>query len=1493
MIENILSNAFLFSRPVEQAGGRHSIRWVYIAACMFLSFVCVIDSHAMDYTWNGLTTSWLKTTNWTPNGVPGAGDTVTFNIGSQNCTVPADTTVAGFTMSGNYTGTVTQSGTFTVAGNFNLSSGTYDYKNVILNVGRNFSHTGGKRSENSNSFLNLTGTGTLDLSGGEWTGCNLSCAAAGQTTAHIGNIRASGILTIGTGTFEAGGVLLYRHEPPLIVIKGTIKGGYVSYMPEKCTVEPGNYSDLVISSQSNVLGGNITCNNLSISDKASGLAASLDTKGYTIKANYISISGNSKGSYGYIKCNTSDVIVSENVCLHAGGTIDGDSSHWYIGGNFTNNGTLISGTSKIGYRRVISQAADVVIGTPVTGEDGKTFRWIIPSDVWTDTKGKVYVLDSHGDTHEVWAIAEGKVSKQIIKFSNAAGSFATGDTDPEGKHWLASSNGIELFSANGNSLGTWKPMDPIPENTKRIFFDHAGGIYAWVPDGEGLIAYDRSGRRKWSIQRVSDEPSELNGISSIARCSNGDIYVSEAWDGNHRVSILTANGKSKGRIPWPLCRARGMTLDNAGNLYVLTDLTTQIESPLITVFNEKNELISWLVSLKRINMPAGVIACGYVHPYLKPPEQQKLPPEAINPLIASVASGQSLYFLNGKTGELLVMPAHAFDPKVSKPTEQIRFIQFKEEVIHKNKFDYTIDLRGTLDSAITYCTGINGVEWPRSFFEPDLSYTISNTGSVPVKNPRIYLEGQPDFYSLETMLKWIVPRSNMTDEEKAFSVWDFVRKYAGWVGAGDGMRACYWPFGHWGISHPYITVTEKFNGYGAPGACGDWSAYVCRFARDAGLKSQQASVSHHVASFVWYEGQDHYFESIGSVIAGWSPHFGSFCLQPDNKSISGYKDIIRDPWLMHRMGDLGSCSFTTPHHPEVFSNPEKHTFFSKPDDPCLNGYLGWKDNSNLGIVLRPGEKITRRYEFLGYNGTGKSAIECIVNGEVVYDVDFSTPEAKFAVEDASNVEVREGALRLIDVAKPGSFVLRTRSPTPLLIARGTLAGVRKKAEDQITLSFNFDYDLPKMCKPSIKGWQTFWKSECLGEFNEPFTVTSLEEFRDYEHKGRLHPFPPRTYELQFRLSSSNSGHVEIKRFQLVSINQTSVKLLPHLNLGKNLFHYADDTDEQHEITLTHRWRESQFGKQPDVSVGPIFPENGTAVKGAEFTFCWQPPDDKGGAEIINWQFEASTRPDFAWPITPRYDRWINKAKPEMENLDPTSFRPHVTYYWRVRAMNADNIWGPWSQAWKFQCAMPGTCRNVKTKVEGRQVILSWDPPLDGTPPVKYEIYASDEPGFVPRYKPAEWIKDNGKPPTMEPANVFLTASKPQAIVVGAKLEGESANKCYFRVAAIDVNENRGCPGDFVSAPHPFIFTEPNVIAKASELYHYAPKMILSHGNMIGFPPEDMPKWSLKTAPQWIKIDPVTGVITGIPTEKGNVEVIVNVEDGHSGSAEQKFAIHVD
>lgn len=73
----------------------------HIVLSLLCFFPFVPYAQALSYTWNGTSTDWAAASNWSPNGIPGPNDHVTFNgTALQYPTLSANRTVADFTMSG-------------------------------------------------------------------------------------------------------------------------------------------------------------------------------------------------------------------------------------------------------------------------------------------------------------------------------------------------------------------------------------------------------------------------------------------------------------------------------------------------------------------------------------------------------------------------------------------------------------------------------------------------------------------------------------------------------------------------------------------------------------------------------------------------------------------------------------------------------------------------------------------------------------------------------------------------------------------------------------------------------------------------------------------------------------------------------------------------------------------------------------------------------------------------------------------------------------------------------------------------------------------------------------------------------------------------------------------------------------------------------------------------------------------------------------------------
>ena len=211
--------------------------------------------------------------------------------------------------------------------------------------------------------------------------------------------------------------------------------------------------------------------------------------------------------------------------------------------------------------------------------------------------------------------------------------------------------------------------------------------------------------------------------------------------------------------------------------------------------------------------------------------------------------------------------------------------------------------------------------------------------------------------------------------------------------------------------------------------------------------------------------------------------------------------------------------------------------------------------------------------------------------------------------------------------------------------------------------------------------------------------------------------------------------VGVDRIEFITDVQMSLLGLPELELGENQVRYTDETEEPRQVRIIHSWMERIAWSSPSIP-HPMVPSNGATVEGTLVRFSWRPPDNSGSSEVEDYHFQLSGMKDMRWPLSPNFDKLISKtaSRGKEEWIAPCIglLNPDTDYYWRVRAKNADGVWGPWSEVSSFKCAAPGVPINVRAIVDEDKgtVILKWEANPRGRRPVKFRIYGSNEKGFT-------------------------------------------------------------------------------------------------------------------------------------------------------------------
>jgi hypothetical protein len=358
--------------------------------------------------------------------------------------------------------------------------------------------------------------------------------------------------------------------------------------------------------------------------------------------------------------------------------------------------------------------------------------------------------------------------------------------------------------------------------------------------------------------------------------------------------------------------------------------------------------------------------------------------------------------------------------------------------------------------------------------------------------------------------------------------------------------------------------------------------------------------------------------------------------------------------------------------------------------------------------------------------------------------------------------------------------------------------------------------------------------------------------------------------------------------------------LPEMGIGENEFTYVDETVGERHVRITHEWVERSASAPPAAPQAPISPREGDEFNGTDVRFEWEPAVDSDGDEIADYHFELSSRPDMKWPLSMSFAKLISRTsdagRARYTLQAPGELSPDREYYWHVRAKDAQGVWGPWSQTWRFTPRGPAPPVNVRLEFdrESNAGVLRWSPNPLGRKPAVYRIYASNEKGFSVSDDPfivAAGIYDAAtksvsKSPTQFPANFVSETSATELTAIGNSVQLAAANKVYYRVVAVDARGKRSGPSDYAEAPRPIVYSQPTTQAKRGVEYRYQVRATSSLGDLrmrvvdgrevTNYWNAEQPHFHLEKGPSWLVIDEKTGLLSGTPPLAGQFEVVVTV-----------------
>lgn len=201
------------------------------------------------FTWTGTTSSaWGTNTNWSPNGVPGAGDNVIISsVGSNMLDITSSQTVANFTLSGTGNFTISVFGSLTITGTITSTTSatpSLDCNSTVTissasaqtipawNFG-DLNASGGNRTLASSGTIGICGTFTPGAGAYTITGSTVDFNSTGSQTVNamnynnltISQTRTLGTITLASGTIGVAGVF----NPTAVPLAYSNTGNTIDY----------------------------------------------------------------------------------------------------------------------------------------------------------------------------------------------------------------------------------------------------------------------------------------------------------------------------------------------------------------------------------------------------------------------------------------------------------------------------------------------------------------------------------------------------------------------------------------------------------------------------------------------------------------------------------------------------------------------------------------------------------------------------------------------------------------------------------------------------------------------------------------------------------------------------------------------------------------------------------------------------------------------------------------------------------------------------------------------------------------------------------------------------------------------------------------------------------------------------------------------------------------------------------------------------------------
>jgi hypothetical protein len=540
---------------------------------------------------------------------------------------------------------------------------------------------------------------------------------------------------------------------------------------------------------------------------------------------------------------------------------------------------------------------------------------------------------------------------------------------------------------------------------------------------------------------------------------------------------------------------------------------------------------------------------------------------------------------------------------------------------------------------------------------------IVNRGDTLMRDVRIFINGQTFYKTSKEIIDSII-KEGMTDKEKTFAIWNFIRnrRYHWWPGEEFGQE----------IHNP----VKFINVYGY-GFCHNVAGNFVALCKTAGLLSRICELGGHCVAEVFYDNSWHLFD----------PDSEAFYLD-DNGKVASLSELENEPSLVLRT-----------HHPNTIYEKQKRyiaSIYSSKDNYYRPPYR--IPIHGMEINLRPGESFVHTWKAFDGIDIRRREYYPEIQTDIKWWPDEESPlfhtryytnkppwsnmglfkfkpklkedRLKILFEEYSNLYVgkEDGFISNNDKTQPGSFLIGNRYP--FVIVGGKIIGefLPSSEEDYLRVSI-------------VKGEKEVKRLEVRGITKKRRIYLNLNDlFNRRDSESILYPEACYEYFVKVLIFCKKRGRYGLRDLEL----HTQCQITPFspwiLKPGINRIRFTTKEEGKVEGEIIHVWRTNEYPQRFKQYPLPIFPK--ALVKKENLHFCWRPTKDSKGRFPHSYYLIVSPREDFLWPISPGCE--VNLSGETTEWVPPKAFfRKGHTYYWRICAKDIFGHKSEYSPTMKF------------------------------------------------------------------------------------------------------------------------------------------------------------------------------------------------------------------